>query len=101
MKVYSNLKHYTLDQKEKRIEDLPFEWDKVSNIPDIAFKNGYHAVLVYAYIHSGISFSLSDYKDPWDSGIAGVLLFPKTAKRVRAKAEAFVRKRNELEVCYG
>lgn len=25
----------------------------------------------YAYIHSGISVSLGDYGDPWDSGIAG------------------------------
>ena len=25
----------------------------------------------YAYIHSDISISLGDYKDPWDSGVAG------------------------------
>lgn len=28
---------------------------------------------VYAYVHSGVTFSLSDFGDPWDSGMCGLI----------------------------
>lgn len=95
MQVYSNLKNYRLHRKEQSVDDLPFEWDKLSDVPAVAIKHGYLAVLVYAYIHSGISLSLTDFKDPWDSGIAGVLLFKHNAQNVSKQAADFVNNYNK------
>lgn len=97
VKVYSNLRNYTLSEHEKSVDDLPFKWQTLNNVPSDAVKYGYQAVLIYAYIHSGIVYSLNPFFDKWDSGIAGVLLFPANAKNVRLKSKNFVNKLNKAE----
>ena len=50
------------------------------NSPDEAkFYNGVYALPIYAYVHSGMSLSLSPFNDRWDSGCAGWIYVNKEA----------------------
>ena len=94
MQVFNNMKRYSLDPREKSMDQLPFKWDSLQNIPDIAHRHKYKAHLIYAYIHGDIVFSTRPFVDRFDSGVAGVLLFPEREHRTIWKAEAFVLKLN-------
>ena len=94
MQVYNNMKNYRLHKREKSMDELPFEWDSVHSIPDVAQKHNYKAYLVYAYIHSGVVFSRVPFADKWDSGVACVLLFPKKCVRSTYKVDNFIDKLN-------
>lgn len=80
--IWCNNRNYRADGKS--IDNLLSELDlyqfpgSFKNLCEIANKKGYFAIPVYAYIHSGISLSLSSFSDPWDSGTFGVITIPKS-----------------------
>ena len=53
------------------------EWGKTGNENGAKMKPGLFALPVYAYVHSGIVFSLSPFSCPWDSGLAGFIYLEK------------------------
>lgn len=79
--IWCNSRSYRADGKS--IDDLLKELDlerfpgSFKNLCDIADKKGYFAVPVYALIHSGISLSLTEFSDKWDSGTFGIVTIPK------------------------
>lgn len=82
--IWSNHRSYQADGKD--IDDLMKELDvaeypgSFNKLCEIAEKKGYFAIPVYAYIHSGIAFSLSrsgQFANPWDSGTFGIVTIPK------------------------
>lgn len=81
--LYNNMKEYKLCPNEKQVETLPFfDEDKnaFTDIPALAKKAGVFIIPIYAYIHSGISLSLTrdgQFLDRWDSGLAGYALYKK------------------------
>lgn len=82
--IWSNHRGYQADGKD--IDDLMNELDvdefpgSFSELCEIADKKGYFAIPVYAYIHSGIAFSLcrnGQFADRWDSGTFDIVTIPK------------------------
>ena len=56
---------------EKHGVDTSKKWD-LDSIMEAMRKEGYYVVPVYA-LHHGVShYSIDDFKDPWDSGVAGI-----------------------------
>jgi hypothetical protein len=61
---------------EYKIGDRPFT--NRQEMEDVADKlEGYEKYTVWLFDHSGLTLSLSDFKDPWDSGKLGVLFVDK------------------------
>ena len=54
-------------------------------------KRGWLCVPVYAYVHSGVAFSLAPFGDPWDSGCCGYA-YARLAKWGRRNDEARARR---------
>lgn len=79
----------------------------LEHIPDVAFYK------VYMYDHSGYSFSLDSFNDPWDSGTLGCFLCtkeefasgdsPDWKKRYREVCESYLDELNLIErgCCWG
>lgn len=60
------------DEEHHMERDEFGEWLKATkNNPDICWK------LIYMYDHSGQTISISDFGDPWDSGICGAIYVTK------------------------
>ena len=59
-------------------------------------KKGYFVKPVYAMIHSGIYYSFKDFRDPYDSGLAGFIFVPK--KWIVHESEASFEGVAEMEV---
>lgn len=56
---------------EKHGVDVSKKWD-LDSVMEAMRKEGYYVVPVYA-LHHGVShYSISDFNDPWDSGVVGV-----------------------------
>lgn len=84
-------------------------------IKDLESTPNTYTYRLYAYVHSGVALSLSDFNDPWDSGMCGVVhVSAKDIKNVwgdKAPTEAQVREAVEAELvtwqaylngeCYG
>ena len=89
--IFSNLKSYKLADNEQ----------SYNGDPDELREQGYHLRPIYAYIHSGISLSLSrsgQFSDQFDSGLAGVAAVEGKFTPEQEKAlEAYVQEYNDLE----
>jgi hypothetical protein len=76
-------------------------WEEMEADLQSKFK---HVVPVYMLDHSGLSFSLTDFNDPWDSGQIGFIV-----SNERTREEFLVNARSELSIydiwvkgeCYG
>ena len=56
---------------EKHGVDVSKEWN-LDSVMEAMRKEGYYVVPVYA-LHHGVShYSIDDFNDPWDSGVAGI-----------------------------
>lgn len=66
--------------------EYPFDEDGKAN-------DGLFVLPVYAYIHSGIVFSLAPFSDKWDSGLAGYIYVEKDKFRKDFQIESFDEKR--------
>ena len=56
---------------EKHGVDVSHEWN-LDSVMEAMRKEGYYVVPVYALYHGGSHYSINDFNDPWDSGVAGV-----------------------------
>lgn len=65
--------HRNYDLGGTRVRDMG-EWNEY--VED-ALDEGEHVVYVYMQDHSSLTFSLSDFNDPWDSGTIGFIIVEK------------------------
>ena len=56
---------------EKHGVDVSHEWN-LDSVMEAMRKEGYYVVPVYALYHGVSHYSINDFNDPWDSGVAGV-----------------------------
>lgn len=56
---------------EKHGVDVSKKWD-LDSVMEAMRKEGYYVVPVYALHHGDSHYSISDFNDPWDSGVVGV-----------------------------
>lgn len=54
----------------------------------------YHVYPLYAYIHSGVTLSLTPFSCPWDSGQIGVVAVNKISDNPKEEAEWYVNEWN-------
>lgn len=76
-------RHFSLDENLSQ-EDLMNEHKAALNRGDFVFP-------IYAYVHSGVSFSISPFSCPWDSGQCGIAIIPKENAKTKIEAEKIIK----------
>ena len=76
-------RHFSLDENLSQ-EDL-------MNEHEAALKRGDFVFPIYAYVHSGVSFSIRPFSCSWDSGQCGIAILPKENAKTKIEAEKIIK----------